>query len=60
MARANYKFAVEWLAYNDDNEWLTDEYGMPSVALSLVADVFGKPIEIVTADLRKAVKRLGR
>lgn len=57
MVRASYRHAIQWLAHNDDNEWLTDEYGSPSVTASLVADLFGLEIERVTKDLRRAVEK---
>lgn len=43
MARATYRRAIEWLAANDDNEWLRDERSFLSVTASLVADLYEKP-----------------
>jgi hypothetical protein len=60
MKRASYRDAVNWLAYNDDNHWLTDEYGSLSVTAALVADIFGVTTERVTADLRRAIERMER
>lgn len=51
--KRGYKFALQWLLDNDDCNWLDDEYGSFSVTLALVADLFGKSTEAVTADLRK-------
>lgn len=53
----SYAVAVEWLALNDDNDWLDDENGSPSVSLCLVADVFGRSVEEATADLRRALAK---
>lgn len=40
MTRMGYKASLEWLLDNDDTDWLDDEYGVPSVALCLIADIF--------------------
>lgn len=50
-----YRDAIGWIAYNDDNEWL--DSGRISVAAAMVADLFNKTDEQVTADLRRALKR---
>jgi hypothetical protein len=52
---ARYWQAIVWIAANDDNEWLDDEHGSPSVTLSLVTDVFNVPVEQATEHLRKAL-----
>jgi hypothetical protein len=57
MARASYRKALEWIAVQDDNEWLDDEFGHTSVTAALVADLFDKTDEQVKEDLRKALKR---
>lgn len=58
---ARYADAILWMADNDDTEWAIepDEHGefQESVTASLTADLFGKTIEQVIADLRKALKR---
>ena len=55
---ARYRDAIDWIARNDDTEWLDDGPGaVPSVTLCLVADVFGKTEEQATLDLRRAVAR---
>ena len=54
---AKYENAIEWIASEDDTEWLNDEDPSPSVTACLVADIFGTTIEQVTRDLRKAVKQ---
>lgn len=52
-----YRDAIDWIALNDDTDWLDDEEGSESVTLALVADVFGRTVEEATADLRRALKR---
>jgi len=52
----SYSAAIQWIADNDDTQWLDDEHGSPSVTLCLVADIFGRTVEEATADLRKAVQ----
>lgn len=47
---ARYKDAIQWIADNDDTDWVAD--GIESVAASLVADLFKKDIEQVREDLR--------
>jgi hypothetical protein len=54
---ARYRDAIDWIALNDDTEWLDDEHGAFSVTLALVADLFGKSMDEATADLRKACRR---
>ena len=48
--RARYQDAIDWIAENDDTEWLRDDPHdvIPSVTASLVA---------VSADLRKALRK---
>lgn len=57
--KQGYKFALQWLLDNDDCHWLDDKYGSFSVTLALVADLFGKSTETVTADLRKLRDKKG-
>lgn len=54
---ARYCDAIDWIAWNDDTEWLDDEHGCFSVTLALVADLFGKTTDEATADLRNACER---
>lgn len=61
MARrvGSYRDAIEWIALNDDTDWLDDEYGYSaSVTLCLVADVFGRTIDEATKDLRAALAKV--
>jgi hypothetical protein len=54
---ARYRDAIVWMAVNDDNEWVTDGHGIPSVTACLTADLFGKTEEQVTADLKRELAR---
>lgn len=58
--RASYKAAIKWMVVNDDTEWTRDDDPMLSVTASLVADLFGKTDAVVTADLRRVLKKAGR
>jgi hypothetical protein len=53
MARMGYRASLQWLLDNDDTEWLDSSPDMPSVTCALVADIFGKDTETVTADLQR-------
>lgn len=53
----SYRDAIDWLAWNDDNDWLDDEHGHHSVCASLVADVFGRTREEVAKALRAAIAK---
>lgn len=54
---ASYADAVEWVALNDDNEWLNDDNGSPSVCASLVSDIFNRSREQVSRDIRKVIEQ---
>lgn len=56
--RANYKNAIGWIVLEDDTDWLDDEHGSPSVTACMLADVWGKPIETVTNDIRRERERV--
>jgi len=53
----SYRDAIDWIAQNDDTEWLDNPDGVESVTLSLVADVFGRTLNEATRDLRRALAR---
>lgn len=55
--RASYREAVDWIAGNDDTEWMTDENGSLSVTASLVADLWAKTPEEIRHDLTLALRR---
>jgi hypothetical protein len=57
---ARYQDAIEWIAYNDDTEFLADDEPMLSVSASLVADLWGKTKEQCIADIRRALERRER
>ena len=56
MRRPSYQRAIQWLADNDDCDWLADERPIMSVCAGLVADMFGKEDAQVQDDLRKAIR----
>lgn len=55
---ARYLDAIEWLALNDDNEWLAEPDSALSATASLVADVFGKPDDVVKHDLANRLEAI--
>lgn len=58
---AAYKTAIQWIAQNDDTEWIDGDpdsgSGAPSVTACLVADLFGKTTEAVRVDIKKNLER---
>lgn len=58
---ARYKDAIQWMADNDDTDWVEhdadDAAGTESVTASLVADLFDKTADQVRADLRHALNK---
>ena len=60
MKRPGYREAVEWIAMNDDMDFLDDDsdFGISlSVAASLVRDLFNVTDDKIIADLRRAVEK---
>lgn len=62
MKRGSYRFAIFWIAANDDTEWALEEpgsaMGSPSVTATLVADIFGVDTDRVRKDvLRELAKQ---
>jgi hypothetical protein len=57
MKRPGYREAIEWLALNDDNEWVDDEDKVPSVTACLIADLFAIDTDKVTKDLRRRLEK---
>lgn len=51
--RPVYAEALNWVHLYDDTEWLDFERHLPSVTVSLIADLFGRTTEEVATDLRK-------
>lgn len=57
MRAIRYSLAIEWVCLNDCTEWLRGAYGSISVTACLVADIYGKTDEQVTADMKKWFER---
>lgn len=55
---ARYKDAIEWIAANDDTEFMDDPDFTISVTLAFVIDLFNKTQDEAVADLRKALKQI--
>lgn len=59
---ARYQEAIDWIAANDDTEWVNHAedwaLGTESVTAALVADLFGKESSQVRKDLVRALKRI--
>jgi len=60
MKRASYREAIEWIARNDDCEWLKEGDQFVCVTLCLIADIFDVEIEKAIKDLRRVHKRVWR
>lgn len=61
MRRPGYREAVEWIALNDDCEWLKDcdDYGpIISVSAAMIRDLFDVTDDRLFADIRRAVTRI--
>jgi hypothetical protein len=56
--RASYARAIEWIAGNDDNEWLRNERPALSVTAALVADLYGKPEDVLRRDLMRELRHI--
>ncbi len=54
---AAYRDALEWIAREDDTDWVGQDGACLSVTASLVADLFHKTDEQVTKDLRKLIAK---
>lgn len=58
--RASYAAAINWIADNDDTEWLKDgDDAAPSVTAALVADIFGKDAATVRKHIVRALNERG-
>jgi uncharacterized protein YidB (DUF937 family) len=61
MKRAGYREAVQWIADNDDTEWVRNDkdtaLGTPSVTACLVADLFGVDEERVRRDIKRRLPK---
>lgn len=55
---ASYKSAIEWIASDDDTDWLDDEEQVIlSVTASMVSHLWNKDDATIIADIRKARER---
>lgn len=57
---ARLKDAIDWIVDNDDTEWVHYSDPIPSVTACLVADLFDKDIEEITARIRKGLAKQSR
>lgn len=60
LIRPSFKAAIQWMADNDDTEWVgetADDDGPISVTAALVADLFGADHARVTESLRRALRK---
>ncbi len=55
----SYGDCLEWIALNDDTEWLKDENPMISVTGSMVCHLFGVSQKKFIVDLRGTLEELG-
>lgn len=55
--RMGYRESLLWLIYNDDITWIWDDEPIPSVTVGFLADIFGKQVEDVIRDLKKAYEK---
>jgi hypothetical protein len=53
---ARYQDAIAWMAMNDDTEWVENHPDKPSVTAVMIADLWDRDVEEVTADLRRKLK----
>jgi hypothetical protein len=60
MRRPGYREAIEWIACNDDNEWLHDKEPIISVTAAMVADLYDVDHSRLFADLRRKLAAMGR
>lgn len=60
LIRPSFRAAIEWMARNDDNEWVWDDEPVMSIAAWLVADLFGAEQERVIKSLRAKLCKMGR
>ena len=58
--RLGYRASIEWLAHNDDCEWVQGADDPQSVTAAFVADYFGVDEEKVRKDLRTYLDAEGK
>ena len=54
MRRPGYREAVEWIALNDDTEWLDADIPIISVTAAMVRDLYGVKDDRLFRDIRAA------
>ena len=55
---AKYWQAIIWIARNDDTDFMEDANPIPSVTLTMVADLWGVPMDDALQHLRKALEQM--
>lgn len=59
MRRPGYREAIEWVAGNDDCNWLSGDAGESiSVTAACIRDLYDVAQEKLVADLKRALKRV--
>lgn len=58
--RPSYREALDWIAMNDDTEFMNEEDAPLSVTVTLVADLWGKDDETIRHDMLLAIRRDNR
>ncbi len=54
---ARYQDAIEWIAYNDDTQWIEGNDPSLSVTAALVGDLWGKDDAQLISDIRRVLAR---
>jgi len=54
----SYKSAIEWIAYEDDTEFVKDDEPTLSVTATMVADLWHKDHAQVVKDIKAALARM--
>jgi hypothetical protein len=57
LIKPSFRAAIQWMADNDDTEWLEDDEPILSVTAALVADLFGAEPKRVIRSLRRALAK---
>lgn len=57
MKRPSYRAAIEWMALEDDVNWIYTDDKISSTSAVLVADLFGVSTERVTRDLIRFMEK---
>lgn len=57
LIKPSFRAAIQWIADNDDTEWLADDEPILSVTAAFVADLFGSDEARVIRSLRRAIAK---